>query len=45
LCTAQADPETALAFYTGRLGFHIVGDLREENHAQGFTITYLQHAR
>jgi catechol 2,3-dioxygenase-like lactoylglutathione lyase family enzyme len=34
--------DRALAFYTGHLGFPILGQLREDNPARGFTITYLQ---
>jgi len=42
VAVSVADLETTLAFYTGQLGFPIIGELREDKPAQGFTITYLQ---
>jgi catechol 2,3-dioxygenase-like lactoylglutathione lyase family enzyme len=42
VAVSVADLDRALAFYTGRLGFPILGQLREDNPARGFTITYLQ---
>ena len=42
VAVSVADLDRALAFYTGHLGFGILGQLRENNPARGFTITYLQ---
>ncbi len=42
VAVSVADLDRALAFYTGQLGFPVLGRLREDNPARGFTITYLQ---
>jgi catechol 2,3-dioxygenase-like lactoylglutathione lyase family enzyme len=37
-----ASLDAALEFYCGHLGFPVLGQLRQEDPARGFTITYLQ---
>ncbi|HEV2375478.1 MAG TPA: VOC family protein [Streptosporangiaceae bacterium] len=42
VAVSVADLGTALGFYTGHLGFPVLGQLREDDPERGFTITYLQ---